>query len=265
MLNQTGDFSGRIKIQGTDGTLSFAGYHTEGFSQNGHNGGDYIIIVPDAVLAQMHPYYAELVADIKGEAPADLEKRLDDLEKDPDKNSVQGHAMTEAASDDWDGEALGNSCSGSDTIVTYTAKNLVRDNLIPEVKYMLSSLMFPLFYIGLVFLCVALTVLSVQQLSDSVKYKFRYRVLFQIGYSRREIRRMILKQLAGYYLCPACVSLAISGLVCVYTGGKFDFYTGVQTAPAAYFLISSALFFGIYLVYFIVTYIGFCRNVEEQG
>lgn len=117
-------FSGRIKIQGTDGTLSFAGYHTEGFSQNGHNGGDYIIIVPDAVLAQMHPYYAELVADIKGEAPADLEKRLDDLEKDPDKISVQGHAMTEAASDDWDGEALGNSCSGSDTIVTYTAKIL---------------------------------------------------------------------------------------------------------------------------------------------
>ena len=143
VLNQTGDFSGRIKIQGTDGTLSFAGYHTKGFSQNGHNGGDYIIIVPDAVLAQMHPYYAELVADIKGEAPADLEKRLDDLEKDPDKISVQGHAMT---------EALGNSCSGSDTIVTYTAKNLVRDNLIPEVKYMLSSLMFPLFYIGLVFL-----------------------------------------------------------------------------------------------------------------
>lgn len=213
----------------------------------------------------MHPYYAELVADIKGEAPADLEKRLDDLEKDPDKISVQGHAMTEAASDDWDGEALENSCSGSDTIVTYTAKNLVRDNLIPEVKYMLSSLMFPLFYIGLVFLCVALTVLSVQQLSDSVKYKFRYRVLSQIGYSRREIRRMIFKQLAGYYLCPACVALAISGLVCVYTGGKFDFYTGVQAAPATYFLISSVLFFGIYLVYFIITYIGFCRNVEEWG
>ena len=265
VLNQTGDFSGQINIQSTDGALSFAGYHTEGFSQNGHNGGDYIIIVPDAVLAQMHPYYAELVADIKGEAPADLEKRLDDLEKDPDKISVQGHAMTEADSDDWDGEALGNSCSGSDTIVTYTAKNLVRDNLIPEVKYMLSSLMFPLFYIGLVFLCVALTVLSVQQLSDSVKYKFRYRVLFQLGYSRREIRRMILKQLAGYYLCPACVSLAISGLVCVYTGGKFDFYTGVRAAPATYFLISSVLFFGIYLVYFIITYIGFCRNVEEWG
>lgn len=74
-----------------------------------------------------------------------------------------------------------------------------------------------------------------------------------------------LKQLAGYYLCPACVSLAISGLVCVYVGGKFDFYTGVRAAPATYFLISSVLFFGIYLVYFIITYIGFCRNVEEWG
>ena len=46
---------------------------------------------------------------------------------------------------------------------------------------------------------------------------------------------------------------------------KFDFYTGVRAAPATYFLISSVLFFGIYLVYFIITYIGFCRNVEEWG
>lgn len=72
----------------------------------------------------MYPYYAELVADIKDKAPVDLENRLDHLEEDPDKISVNGHAMTEAASDDWDGEALGNSCSGSDTIVTYTAKIL---------------------------------------------------------------------------------------------------------------------------------------------
>ena len=75
----------------------------------------------------------------------------------------------------------GNNCYGTDTIVTYNAVNLVRDNLIPEVKYMLSSIIFPAFYVGLVFLCVALTVLSVHQLSDSAKYKFRYGVLKKIG------------------------------------------------------------------------------------
>lgn len=263
VLNQTGDFSDQIKIQNGNKTLSFAGYHTESFSQSGHNGGDYIIVVPDSMLGKMHPYYAELVADIKGKAPADLEAKLDRLETDTDKVSGQGHAMTEAASDDWSGEALGNSCSGSDNIVVYTAKNLVRDNLIPEIKYMLSSLIFPLFYIGLVFLSVALTVLSVQQLSDSVKYKFRYRVLSQIGYKKSEIRQIILKQLAGYYLCPACVALLISGLICVYAGSRFNFYTGVSVSPISFFVLSSALFFGIYLIYFIITYIGFCRNVEE--
>lgn len=264
VLNQTGDFSDQIEVEGANGYLSFAGYYTESFSQDGHNGGDYILIVPDAAMKGMRPYYAELVADIEGKAPADLQNQLDDIEEDSKKINSQGHVMTEAASDDWDGEKQGNSCSGSDTIVVYVAKNLVRDNLIPEVKYMLSSIIFPMFYVGMVFLCVALTVLSVQQLSDSVKYRFRYRVLSQIGYSRKEIGRIILKQLFGYYMCPALMALVISGLIAVCVGKRFNFYTGVRITSAVYFLISVALFFSIYTVYFIVTYIGFKRNVERE-
>ncbi len=72
-------------------------------------------------------------------------------------------------------------CYGSDNIVSYAAVNLVRDNLIPEVKYMLASVIIPFFYIGLVFVCVAVTVLSVQQLSDSAKHKERYEVLKKLG------------------------------------------------------------------------------------
>lgn len=261
---QTGDFSGQIEVAGPDGRLSFAGYHTESFSQDGHNGGDYILVVPDAVLEGMNPYYAEMAVDIEGNAPADLQSLLDNIEQDTEKVNFQGHVMTEAAADDWEGEELGNSCSGSDSIVVYAAKNLVRDNLVPEIKYMLSSIIFPLFYVGLVFLCVALTVLSVQQLSDSVKYRFRYRVLSQIGYGRKQISRIILKQLLGYYMCPAVMALLISGLVTVYAGNRFNFYTGVHTSSAAYFLMGAALFFGIYAVYFAVTYIGFKRNVERE-
>lgn len=252
VFHQTGDFSDRIKVHGADGSLSFAGYYTEGFSQDGHNGGDYILVVPDAVLDEMNPYYAELAADIEGKAPADLQDCLDGMEEDTKQVNFQGHAMMEAVSDDWDGEVRGNSCCGSDSIVVYAVKNLVRDNLIPEVRYMLSSVIFPLFYAGLVFFCVALTVLSVQQLSDSVKYRFRYRVLSQIGYGRKEMERIILKQLMGYYLCPAVMALVISGMVTVYAGNRFNFYTGIHTLPAAYFLMGAALFFAIYLVYFTV-------------
>ena len=266
VLGETGDFSNRLEITGADGALSFAGYYTENFSQDGHNGGDYVIVVPDAVLQTMRPYYAEMAADIEGSAPSNLQNHLDALETDEKQMDAQGHVMTEATAEweEWDEEELGNSCCGSDNIVVYSAKNLVRDNLVPEVKYMLSSLIFPLFYVGLVFLCVALTVLSVHQLSDAAKYSFRYRVLSQIVYSKRKISWIILKQLLGYYMCPACMALAISGLIAVYAGGKFNFYTGISMSGGRYFLTAAALFFGIYAVYFSVTYIGFCRNVERS-
>lgn len=265
VFRETGDFSGELVVEGNGRTLSFTGYHTEGFSQDGQNGGDYVVIVPDSVIAGMRPYYGELVADVTGDVPSDLQRKLDDLEKDEEKINSQGHVMTEASADyeAWEDEEIGNSCSGSDTIVVYAAKNLVRDNVIPEIKYMLSSIVFPLFYVGLVFLCVALTVLSVQQLSDSAKYRFRYQVLSQIGYSRREISGIILKQLLWYYMCPLLLAMAISGLIAVYAGGKFNFYTGTQTPGFMYFLLSVFLFVGIYLVYFAVTYIGFKRNVER--
>lgn len=262
---ETGDFSGEIVIKGRGQELSFAGYYTEGFSQDGHNGGDYVIVVPDAVIKEMRSYYAELAADLKGEAPFGLNDKLDDLESEGNNYNAQGQVMTEEASEEeyWEEEELGNSCCGSDTIVVYAMKNLVRDNAIPEIKYMLSAIVFPLFYVGLVFLCVALTVLSVQQLSDSAKYKFRYQVLSQIGYSRGEISGIILKQLLWYYGCPLLAALAISGVIAVYTGGKFNFYAGIKTPGFMYFLISALFFMGIYALYFILTYIGFKRNVEK--
>ncbi len=266
VLNETGDFFPNFQINGADGELKFAGYHTECFSQDGQNGGDYIIVVPDRDIKAMRPYYAELTADIRGKAPANLKMLLDN---DRRLANVQGYGQTRET-DGWQGDDendfdyeddFGNSCSGSDSIVVYAEKNLVRDNLIPEIKYMLLSVIFPLFYVGIVFLCVALTVLSVQQLSDAAKYRFRYQVLFQIGCSGREITKIIFKQLFGYYLCPAMISFLISAPVAVFAGSRFNFYTGAHVSAAFYFLCSAGVFLGIYAVYFMTAFVGFCRNV----
>lgn len=158
----------------------------------------------------------------------------------------------------------GNVCCGSDTIVVMSVTNMVRDNLIPEMKYMLSALIFPCFYIGLVFLCVALTVLSVHQLSDSAKYRFRYLVLGKLGMNKQEIGIVILKQLVCYYLCPVILAVVIGGSVSVFMSGKFIFYTGIQSAVFQYFGLTFLLFFGIYALYFITTYVSFRRNVETD-
>ena len=254
---EAGNLKDDITIRGNEGELQFAGYYAEPFSQDGHNGGDYVIVVPDSQEALLTPYYSELAVDIEGEAPLGLGNKLDNIggPKSRDDTGVDedfaGHKALQ-----------GNICCGSDTIVVMSVENMVRDNLIPETKYMLSSLIFPCFYIGLVFLCVALTVLSVQQLSDSAKYKFRYSVLKKLGMNRQEIGMVILKQLVCYYLCPVFLAAVIGGSVSVFMSGKFIFYTGIRTAVINYFGLSFLLFFGIYALYFITTYVSFRRNVE---
>ncbi len=129
---------------------------------------------------------------------------------------------------------------------------------------MLASLIIPLFYIGLVFVCVAVTVLSVQQLSDSAKYRYRYDVLAKLGLERGQINRLILKQLSAYYLCPALLAVIISGKMILYASRIFVEMTGVPASPVKFFARSILLFFSIYLVYFMVTYVSFKRNVEEK-
>ena len=162
-----------------DGFLTCVGIQAEPFSQDGHNGADYMVVVPDEVLMRMQPYYTELVADLDGEAPLGLQHKLKELlpEEDPD---VEGHVA-------------GDLCCGSDTIISVVELCLVRDNLLPELKYMLASIILPLFYIGRVFVCVAVTVLSVQQVSDAARYRYRYDVLSKLGLSRTRIERLIFK------------------------------------------------------------------------
>lgn len=229
--------------------LRSAGVYTEPLSQDGHNGADYLLIVTDRTAERMEPYYRLLTVNLDGPAPDDLLRKLDALPSGDSIMDLGGHR-----------ENTDMAC-GTDNIVVYVVTNIVRDNLIPEVKFMLSSIIFALVYIGLVFVCVALTVLSVQQLSDSAKYRFRYQVLHQIGLGQREISKVILKQLAGFYLCPILFAALISGTISMYLGWKFNVHTGTHTAAAGYFGLAFLLFLCVYAVYFVVTYVGFLRNV----
>ena len=62
----------------------------------------------------------------------------------------------------------------------------------------------------------------------------------------------------------ALLAIVISGKMILFVSSRFVDLTGVPAASGRFFLESIALFFGIYLVYFIVTYVGFQRNIEEK-
>lgn len=255
LYNEVTDAPEDLQIADASGNtfLSCAGIIPDYFSQDGHNGADYVIVVPDEVLERMSPYYSELAVDLKGARPVNLQNKLMELAPENDDMEL-----------DMDYINNPDLCSGSDAIITFGLIYLTRESLIPEIKYMLGSIIIPMFYIGLVFVCVAVTVLSVQQLSDSAKYRFRYDVLAKLGLERNQIRCMIIKQLAAYYLCPALFAMVISGKMILFVSKQFVTATGVPAFAGIFFLKSIALFFGIYLVYFIVTYVEFKRNVEEK-
>lgn len=269
LSSEVRDIGSDLQIPDSTGeqNLKLWGIIDDCFSQDGHNGADYLIVVPDEVLKRMHPYYSELVVKTEGGIPLELQDKLDILARGSRYDFENMDEYYEDLDEFMEGDYITNPdlCAGSDTIIVNASVNPVREIAIPEMKYLLSSVILPLFYMGLVFVCVAVTVLSVQQLSDSAKYKFRYDVLAKMGCGRSRIRSLIIKQLAAYYLCPALLAIVISGKMILFVSERFVTLTGVPAAAGSFFIRSILLFFGIYLVYFVVTYVGFRRNVEEKS
>ena len=246
-------------------TLSLSEIYTEAFSQNGINGADYLIIVPDDISKEMNVYYSVYAADIEGEGTESLKDSLDKVHRHKHGVLTYDEYETSVEKEDtekeWEEDLL--EANGTDEVLVIIADIFVRDIDVSDFKFIVTSVTFPLAYIALIFVCVALTILAVQQLSDSGKYKFRYDVLKKLGMKKREIDKVVFQQLSLYYLVPATAAVAISSVIAVYTGNQFVRYTGADGNGVYYFGISLLITAGIYMIYFAATYIGFKRNVNE--
>lgn len=122
-------------------------------------------------------------------------------------------------------------------------------------------------YGGAVLLMISLTVLALQQLSDSIEHKGRFNTLRKLGIDNKEIGILILKQISLYFTLPIIVAVfgfyiffnafqtASKTIIDIYIGGK-----------AFMFNISISLFLivVIYVSYFVATYYSFKRNVEVR-
>ena len=65
-------------------------------------------------------------------------------------------------------------------------------------------------YLGVVFLMISLTILSLSQLSESIEHKDRFNVLKRLGIEDKEISKIILKQISIYFIVP--ISIAMIGV-----------------------------------------------------
>ena len=244
----------RIKNPKTETLLQFGGYIEEEFGLDGQDGTDYLIIIPDAIAKQMHIYSRRLVVQLSDQtATSSLQQMQTELMQWYEEQ--QKNAKTKLKTD-----------LGTDVISFGSSDGVdIAGVIIPEAKYIFSSIVFPLIYVAIVFVLVGLAVMAVQQLSDAQKYRFRYDILSKTGVNEPQMQKLIFWQLFWYYICPILLALVLSFIIVIFISSKFVLFSGVSDSAFSYFAVSGGFFFGIYAFYFAFTWIGFCRNLKRES
>lgn len=243
LLREAGDDLTDIVLYADGHELHYAGAYTEEFAQDGYNGADYLVIVADELAEKMEVYYSGLAALVP-----------DGLSED----EISGELWQVHASG-WHLPAWGTDMTNKTFSPVFVSDEAYRD----EVNAMFVGIVFPLLYVGLVYLCVAFTVLSVQQLNDSEKYRYCVWVLSGQGMDRTQIRGLILKQMTVFYLCPVLPAVLISASVTFSLWKIFHNFSDLTGNWIGYFGSALILFLGIYLIYFVIAYVSFVREVQE--
>ena len=237
--------SGELKSEFTDKniivgnkTLQSSGICTDNFEQNGHNGADYIIVVPDEVIVELQPYYSVYTLQTIDNIPLEVSQKLGELNVETN-----------------------NFKYGSNHNILYASPILAKNEIESSLKSTISVLLFPFVYISLVFICATMAVLSIRLLSDSKDYKYRYLIFAKLGMKQHEISRLIHQQLAINYLIPAIIAFVIGGVISLYINRALIYNVGMYVIDAKYLLLSLLWISIVYLVYYILTDILFRRNV----
>ncbi len=232
-------------------TLNCQAIYMEPLQQHRMNGADYIVVVNDALLPALRPYYSVMVGAFQGDVPPDLQIKLKDTQ----------HFLKDAIFDSLYEIEIGE---GSNQVLFFSDDVMVAENLKIEGNFTIVAVCFILAYLGIVFLCAALTIMAVQQLSDAAKFRFRYDILKKLGMNKRETEKVVLKQLAVYYLCPYIISIVLSVFIGLFISERFVYFTGIQAGNYQYYILALLMFTVVYAAYYIISYVGFIRNLERR-
>ena len=121
---------------------------------------------------------------------------------------------------------------------------------------------FPLYYLALILTMTAAAILTIQQLSESERYRRQFALLRKLGMDRREMEKTLRKQFTIYYAMPALPPVLISVPFVFYLGNSIGDNMLIGTGrPPVIVLCMLALFFCIYAIYIVLAYTGLKRDV----
>lgn len=235
LKNLLGQYTRPLPVAGQ--TLTPGGVHCEPLGQYGWevNGSDYIVVVPDTLaegLPVNHRLYVAMTSEPLSEA------QYDDL-----RNIRKSRA----------------------------AENYEYDNIIVSAQEERDAaswtaiMVFPLYYLALVLTMTSATILTIQLLSESGRYRQQFRLLQKLGMDQREMAGTLRKQFIVYYAMPAVPPLLI-GIPFLWNLAltpEPGILTGAS-GPAALAGTAVGLYFLIYFIYIILAYSSLRRSVLPE-
>ena len=201
----------------------------------------YTIIVPDDKINNLEIEDSHLVVNTKEDTSVEFETKI--KEKMEDYISYIND-------------------NGRKVIEHY--KISVRGALIEETNTMTTIICSICLYMAFIFVATVGTILAIQSLTDSTKYKYRYDVLNRLGVRKEKIYKTIRKQLLVLFGLPIIYPIIIS--FCLITSINNIYKTLLENdyIYLSYYLGGLAVFLVIYMIYYIATYFEFKRNLKES-
>ena len=206
------------------------------------NTGRFVVVLPDKYVQGLEVSENHLIIDTKEETDAELENKI--------KEDMQ-HQLVKV---DKNGEINDES---------YRVN--VRGAEIEQQKAMVAIVASLFMYIAFILISAVGTILAVQSLSDSTKYKYRYLTLRRLGINDKSLFKTIRKQLLILFCVPAISAILCSFVMMSSLNNVYQQILGDKHLYLIYFGLNLIIFFLIYSIYWIATYIGFKRNINEES
>lgn len=123
------------------------------------------------------------------------------------------------------------------------------------------TIIFSIFYLSFVFICIAATIMATQQMMDATRQKYEYELMHQLGMDKTEIYASLRKQIGIYFFVPMALPtiyifplLHILNILFIKIPGTYSIYTIAFGCIVLYLII--------YLCYYMMAYIGCKRHLD---
>ncbi len=263
----------KIKIVGKD--VKIKEIRSENIAQVGFNGSYYAIIVPDSLIPLIEKEDQRL-RDKNDNNSTIVTEQEDGADKiyylDFAYNFV---ATTENMTDEKFYKELSNyiikqereiagEVNGEEqnyNIEISLANVQTKGERMSQTKSFYTIMSFLAFYVALIFVMATATLLAIQQLSDSEKYKYRYELLKKLGVDELQINRTIFKQLLFYFAIPMVLPVIISIPITLGISHIFTVAVTMEEILKNIGIVLGMLIL-VYGIYFIATDVQFDRNIN---